>query len=195
MKVKICGLTSSEDAMMCEDLGADALGFVHYPTRSRSLSLDDISVICSSLGPMTVKVLVSAPSGADDACRMIERSGADAIQLHTLEPNEVESIRERGITAFRVVRPDRSEALRFAECSDALVFENGTPGSGQSYDYSKTPVDCCSRAIIAGGLTAENLHTAKALKPYALDVSSGVERVHGRKDPELVLEFIRRSKE
>lgn len=195
MKVKICGITNLEDAAMCEDLGADALGFVHFPGRARSLSLREISEISSSVGPLTTKVLVCAPSTTGDAVQMLQESGVDALQLYTLGPAELLELRLLGARVFRVVPPEREKAKAFATSADALVFEGGTPGSGSAYDYSKAPVDCCERAIIAGGLKPSNVAVAKSLRPYGLDVSSGVERVRGRKDPELVAEFIRRCKE
>lgn len=194
MKVKICGITSVGDAAMCEEKGADALGFVRVDGRKRSISLEAISDICPCIGPMTVKVLVCSPSSSAEAIDMLERSGADVIQTYTLDPESLEKIRAQGARVFRAVRPVRTEAVRFAPVVDALVFEDGKPGMGSSYDYSLVPVDVCPRTIIAGGLKAGNLEAAKAMKPYALDVSSGVESTPGKKDPDLVEEFIRRAK-
>lgn len=195
MKVKICGITSLEDAAMCEELGADAVGFVHVPGRSRSIPLERVSEICSSLGPMTSKVLVCSPRDPAEAREMLLKAGTDIIQLHSLNPDETLQLKEAGARVVRAVLPERLAALQFASCADALLFEAGRPGSGAEYDYSKVPVDCAPRAIIAGGLTPLNMHKAKAMRPYALDVSTGVESAPGRKDPGLVAEFIRRCKE
>jgi len=195
MKVKICGLTTIEDAVMCEDLGADAIGLVHFPGRTRSLALDKIVDISFSLGPLTTKVLVCSPKTTSEALEMLHASGVDALQLYSLEPCELQELRKLGVRAFRVVPPEREAASRYSRAADALVFEGGMPGSGTSYDYSKVPLDCCRKAIIAGGLTPSNVHLAKSLKPYGLDVSSGVESEPGRKDPKLVAEFIRRCRE
>lgn len=195
MKVKICGITNAEDAFACEDSGADALGFVHVPGRRRSVSLDQIAGICSSLGPMTTSVLVCMPSDYGTALDMVEHSRVDTIQVHSLDPRSLDSVRGSGIRVIRAVRPDRDEAAIYAEHADALLFENGVPGTGTGFDYHQTPVDCCRRAIIAGGLNIDNLERAKIMKPYALDVSSGVESAPGKKDPELVREFVRRCKQ
>jgi phosphoribosylanthranilate isomerase len=195
VKVKICGVTNLSDAAMCEDMGADAVGFVHFPGRSRSIPLETISEICSTIGPMTAKVLVCAPSEQDRAVELASRCGVDALQLYTMRPAQLNEIRETGVKVMRAVRPDRALALEFVDSVDALVFESGEPGMGTPYDYSLIPVDCCPRAIIAGGLNPANLSLAKALHPYALDVSSGVERSPGKKDPQLVSEFVRRCKE
>ncbi len=194
MKVKICGITNAEDAFACEDSGADALGFVHVPGRSRNTALDQIADTCASLGPMTTSVLVCMPSDDKAAMNMVESSRADIVQVHSLDPRSLDSVRGSGIRVIRAVRPDRDEAATYAEHADALLFENGEPGTGTGFDYSQTPVDCCRRAIIAGGLNIDNLEQAKVMEPYALDVSSGVESTPGRKDPGLVREFIRRCK-
>ncbi|MDH3365270.1 MAG: phosphoribosylanthranilate isomerase [Thermoplasmata archaeon] len=192
MKVKICGITRLEDAQMCEDSGADALGFVHFPGRKRSIPLNEIASIGSTTGPMLTRVLVCSPHDASDALDMVDRSSTDAIQVYSLDRESLNEIRDNGVKVIRAVRPMRSEALRFADAADALLFEEGVPGTGTSHDYSRIPISCCSRAIIAGGLNATNLDEAKRLGPYALDVSSGVESPTGRKDPVLVSEFIRR---
>lgn len=195
MKVKICGITSLYDAAICEEAGADAVGFVHYPGRRRSLALDEISRMASSLGPMTTKVIVCAPETSQEAVQFSERSGVDILQTYSLDPESLDEVRESGLKVIRAVSTGRAEAEAFAPHADALVFEHGVPGTGASYDYSSIPIDCCERAIIAGGLTVDNVGEAKAMSPYAVDVSSGVEASNGRKDPELVREFIRRAKE
>lgn len=194
MKVKICGITNLEDAATCEEVGADALGFVHFARRMRSLPLEEIARICSSLGPMTTKVLVCSPTSPTDALRMVESSGTDTVQLYSFGPEELNEVRQHGVKVIRAVSPIRSEAEKFVTAADALLFEQGVPGTGTSYDYSQMPIDCCRRAIIAGGLDLNNLDQAKTLRPYALDVSSGVERIPGKKDPVLVEKFVRRCK-
>jgi phosphoribosylanthranilate isomerase len=194
MKVKICGIKLAEDAQMCESLGADALVFVHFPGRGRSVPLESIAAITSTLDSSVMKVLVCAPKSSSEAIQMVHKANADTVQLYSLLPEDLNEIREQGIGVIRKVPPVRNEALKFAEAADALLFEEEAPGTGHSYDYSRIPVDCCPRAIIAGGLTLNNLHLAKAMKPYGLDVSSGVERALGRKDRTLVSEFIRRCK-
>lgn len=195
MKVKVCGITDAKDAAMCEELGADALGFVHVEGRTRSLPLDQIADVCSTLGPMTTKVLVCSPMSKDEALRLFERAEADVLQLHSLEPMDVQCLKDEGVRLIRAVRPDRAEASRFVESVDALLFESGEPGTGRAYDYSRVPVSVCKRPIIAGGLNLNNMRSAIAMNPYALDVSSGVEDASGKKDPDLVAQFVARCKE
>jgi phosphoribosylanthranilate isomerase len=192
MKVKICGITSEEDAHMCEGQGADALGFVHYPGRNRSLPLDKIGEICSTLGPLTTRVLICRPMGPNEAIHMLEKSGADVLQTYSLSPVFISRIKESGIRVIRAVAPDKKQVEKFAGVADALVFEAGIPGTGTSYDYSEIPIDSCNRAIVAGGLSPFNLDKVRELRPYGVDVSSGVEIIPGKKDFALVREFIRR---
>jgi len=192
MKVKICGITNQEDAQMCERLGADALGLVHFPGRSRSMSLDSISEIMSTIGPFTKKVLVSDPRSVDEASSMVDKTGADLLQAYNLSVNQIEELDEIDVKVLRVVYPIRSEAMEFARCAKGLVFENGEPGTGTGYDYGAIPLDVCAVTIIAGGLNLANLDKVLGLSPYGVDVSSGVESVPCRKDPSLVKEFIRR---
>jgi len=192
MHVKICGLTNLSDALMCEELGADALGFVHVTGRRRSLEVDAVSYLMASIRSSVSKVLVCAPRNVTEAVDLFERAGADILQLHTLEPDDVASLRDSDIPVIRAVPADRAVAESFAPHAYALLFESGVPGTGSSYDYSTVPVDVCHRPIIAGGLRPDNLDGALAMGPYGVDVSSGVESAPGRKDPDLVAAFIRR---
>ena len=195
MKVKICGIMSAEDAAMCEALGADALGFVHFPGKKRHLPLEKIAEIVDSLGPLTTTVVVCAPKSAAEAVNFVKKSHADVIQSYSLSPEDIKSIGDQGETVIRAVPPVRSYACKYTKVADALLFESGSPGTGAEYDYSKIPLDCCPKIIIGGGLRSENIRKVKALRPYALDVSSGVESMPCKKDPLLVAEFIRRCKE
>jgi len=192
MKVKICGVTNLEDAAMCEELGADALGFVYVPGGTRSRELSETKRICTSLGPTTLKVLVCCPKNVDSALSMLSKSGADALQLYTLGAYEMDQLRSQGAKVFRVIHTSSPLASIFAESADALVFEDGRPGTGTTYDYSAVPTTLRGRSFIAGGLSPENVHIAKALNPYGVDVSSGVETNLGTKDRGKVEEFIRR---
>lgn len=194
MKVKICGVKTAEDAMMCERLGADAIGVVHYPGRGRSVPLDEVSNIFSSLGPFVTRVVVTEPSSVDQALHIMNSTHADVLQSYTLDSTTISSLQENGVRVIRGVKPERREAEEYGRIADAVVFERGVPGKGERYDYSSIPVECCRRAIIAGGLTPENVVKTKGLSPYGVDVSSGVERSFGRKDASLVEQFIRRCK-
>ncbi|MEM2943307.1 MAG: phosphoribosylanthranilate isomerase [Methanomassiliicoccales archaeon] len=192
MKIKICGITNASDAIMCEDLGADALGFVHFPSSIRSLSLRCIREIVSTVGPFTKKVLVCSPADTEEAIKFVKAANVDVIQLYNLDCEEIESIRSHGIAVIRAVKPTDEEIYEFLEVADALLFDSPVPGSGRAHDYSAIPLKLCRRAIIAGGLGIENVDLVRSMRPYAVDVSSGVEKSVGRKDQTLVSEFIRR---
>jgi phosphoribosylanthranilate isomerase len=195
MKVKICGITSGGDAEMCYSLGADMLGFVHFPGKLRSLPLEEISRICIGLGRDVTKVLVCSPPDARTAKRMLEMSHADVLQLCSLGPEETMSLRKDGVRVMRMVKPVKADAVKFATAVDCLVYEGGEPGSGTAYDYSKIPLGTCSRELIAGGLTPDNVHKAVSLRPYGVDVSSGVESSPGKKDSVKVASFIARCRQ
>lgn len=195
MKVKICGITDLKDAAMCEEKGADMLGFVYFPGKMRSLPLSEIAKMIASLDRSTMKVVACDPKDAREASVFHRITGADFLQVYSLPPEALQEFRDYGGKVIRAIRPSRDEATRFSGSADALLFEMGQPGTGTSYDYSKVPTECCPRSIIGGGLRVDNLDRAKAKNPYALDVSSGVESVPGRKDPQLVSEFIRRCRE
>jgi phosphoribosylanthranilate isomerase len=195
MKVKICGITNLEDAVMCEELGADAIGFVHYPGRQRSLPLTTIAEMIGLIGPMTQKVLVCNPGDLKEATELFEKSRADVLQVYSLSAEDLQGFREFGGRIIRAVKPDVAEVKKFVNSADALLFEAGEPGTGSAYDYSCVPTEHCRRSIIAGGLNIGNINLAKTRKPYALDVSSGVESSIGKKDSQLVAEFIKRCKE
>ena len=123
---------------------------------------------------------------------MADSADVDAVQVYSLDPESLDRVRAGGVKVIRAVSLNRHEASSFSDHADALLFEHSTPGTGTSYDYTKVPVECSRRTIIAGGLTVENMGKAMAVKPYALDVSTGVESTKGRKDLGLVREFIRR---
>ena len=192
MKIKICGITNTEDATMCEELGADAIGCVHVHGRGRSLGLMAISDIFASLSPFTTRVLVCAPASVEDAVTLMDMSDADVLQTYSLSVEELLELRSNGIRTIRAVDPFSLEAEAYEGCADALLFECGVPGTGTAYDHSSVPMDGHRRVIIAGGLDPSNVSQVARLQPYAVDVSSGVERVKGRKDPSLVEGFIRR---
>ena len=192
MKIKICGITKTEDATMCEELGADAIGCVHIPGRERSLQLMEILDIFTSLSPFTTRVLVCTPVNVEDAMALMEKSEADVLQVYSLSPEELLELRSNGVRTIRAVDPFSSEVNDYEGCTDALLFERGVPGTGTSYDHSSIPLKDFRRVIIAGGLDPSNVTRVVRMRPYAVDVSSGVERTKGRKEPDLVKEFIGR---
>lgn len=200
VKVKICGITDLETALFAAAAGAAALGFVFAPGRRRT-GPEQARRICRALPPFVTRVgvFVDAPPG--EVRELVDYCGLDAVQLHGGEPpGYCRALGERVpvIKAFRV-----GEAGPPADMGDypvaAVLLDTLVPGraggSGRAFDWRlalntglQTPL------ILAGGLTPENVARAVALvKPYAVDVSSGVE-TDGRKDREKIVRLIEAAK-
>lgn len=201
VRVKICGITSVEDALLAVDAGADAIGFIFAPS-PRQVSPETAAEISRRLPPFVTRVGVVVDQ---DAAAILEQCSLDAVQFHGSEsPDEMRRVRgARRIRAVRVkTEADLAGLEEYAPVADAFLldtFVEGTPGgTGHSFDWS---VAASERArsrplILAGGLTPENVAEAvRRVMPYAVDVSSGVEREPGKKDAGKVAEFIRAARE
>jgi phosphoribosylanthranilate isomerase len=196
MRVKICGITNLEDALMAVEAGAHALGFVFAPS-PRQVTPECAAEIISRLPPFvqTVGVVVN-----QDAEAILARCPLDAVQFHGEEGPEVLAQVEgvRRIKAFRVGAAADLEPLeRYQEVAHAFLLDARVPGiaggTGQTFPWRLAlEARCYGRPIVlAGGLTAENVTAAlEAGRPDAVDVSSLVERSPGRKDPERVRRFV-----
>ncbi|OAT86547.1 phosphoribosylanthranilate isomerase [Desulfotomaculum copahuensis] len=197
VKVKICGLTDLETALFAAAAGAAALGFVFAPGRRRA-GPEQARLICRALPPFVSRVGVFVDAPLPEVAQMVDYCGLDAVQLHGSEPPDycrALGERVRVIKAFRVggagLPADMGDYPVAAVLLDTLV-PGRAGGSGRAFDWRlaqntglKTPL------ILAGGLTPENVARAAALvKPYAVDVSSGVE-TDGRKDRKKIARLIR----
>ncbi len=197
VRVKICGITNREDALMAVEAGADALGFVFYQGSSRHVTPEQAAAIIGHLPPFvqTVGLFVNEELATVNATA--NRCGLDLVQLHGDEaPDFSAAVTRRVIKAFRV--KDATVLDRLAEFPSAACLLDAWSaeeygGTGKTFNW-----DIAARAarqhpiILAGGLTPDNVAQAiSAVAPYAVDVSSGVERSPGKKDPELVRRFIR----
>ena len=191
-RVKICGITTWEDARLSVDLGASALGFNFYPPSPRAISPADAWSIIRRLPPFVeaVGVFVNWPPLVVDALARSVRLGA--VQLHGTEsPREVAELsrKHRVIKAVRVKRGFRVASVRRYRAADALLldgFSHGLHGgTGRTLDWKLArAARRFGRIILAGGLTPENVSEAiRVAEPYAVDVASGVEARPGRKDP------------
>ncbi len=197
MWVKICGITNEEDALMSVALGADAVGFVFAPS-PRQVTVGAVREITRRLpyGVMTVGVF--RDQSPDQVIETVLGAGLHAVQLHGHEtPNEARAIAQK-VQALIVAFPAGSPSVeRFDDYqADALLLDATSPGSGEVFDWSLAegvPVD--RRLILAGGLTPANVAEAIAtVRPWGVDVSSGVEVAEGIKDPRKVLAFCRRAR-
>lgn len=209
VSVKICGITTPEDAVAARDLGADYLGMILSQGFGRSILPDqavDIGLVAET--PL-VAVLVN--ESLAEAQRIAELSGASVIQLHGDEDREyAEELRQRGMWAIwkavRVKDPaDVTSAVEALGTSvDGLLLDGWHPdrpgGTGASFFWEGVSVlrDLFPpemKVIVAGGLTPGNVAEAvKALRPDIVDVSSGVELHVRRKDPELIQAFVRNAR-
>ncbi len=197
VKVKICGITILEDALMAVEAGADALGFVFFQGSSRFISPAQAATIISRLPPFvqTVGLFVNEELTVVNA--IADRCGLDIVQLHGEEsPDYCRAITRRVIKAFRVKDAhslDNMAEYHVAACLLDAWSPAAHGGTGTTFNWEIAAHAAASRSIIlAGGLTPENVVEAiTAVKPYAVDVSSGVESAPGKKDAGLVSRFIR----
>ena len=193
MFVKICGITNEEDALMAVALGADALGFV-FATSSRQITPGAAADIIKRLPPDVLPVGVFRDQAPDRVIDVALRVGSRGVQLHGHEtPGMADRIRPH-VPVLIVGMSAGSSALehfdRFG--ADALLLDGHSPGSGQVFDWSLTEgMPSNRRVILAGGLTPDNVADGVSIvRPWGVDVSTGVESQPGVKDPRLVRSFI-----
>jgi phosphoribosylanthranilate isomerase len=202
--VKICGLTNLDDARHAWECGADLLGFVFVPSSPRFVDPATAAPIIGALkraGCSAQCVGVMAGETIEAANRMIDISGIDLVQLHGGEaPCYIGSLRRPAIIVRRIVDVVPWDELRDYDAWAYLLdsYEQGSlGGTGRTWRWDAlgdAPAGF-ERLIVAGGLTPDNVaQVVRRLKPWAVDVSSGVERSPGRKDPARVAAFIQRAK-
>lgn len=207
--VKICGITTPEDALVAQELGADYLGMILSQGFSRSILPDEAVDI--GLVAETPLVAVLVDESLDEAQRIAELSGASVIQLHGEENVEyVEELRRRGMwTIWKAVRVrDPEDVTRAVEglgtSVDGLLLDGWHPdrpgGSGVSFSWEgvrvmRDQIPSALKVIVAGGLTPGNVADAvRVLRPDVVDVVSGVELNIRRKDPERIGAFVRNAR-
>jgi len=201
VKVKICGITSLADARMAAEAGADALGFVFYEPSPRYISVEAASVIIGQLPPFPVKVGVFVNAPQDLVLRAMSRCGLGLLQFHGDEPPDYcLQFGLRSMKAFRIESPDCLQRLPDYP-TDAWLLDACAPGkpggTGQTFnwDLALQAMKLGRPVFLAGGLTPENVAEAvRRVRPYAVDVSTGVEAAPGRKDPAKVRAFIQSAK-
>jgi phosphoribosylanthranilate isomerase len=210
LKVKICGNTKLEDASLAVSAGADGLGFLiglRYRTDDE-ITVPQAAEIIDAVPPLVATVLVTHRGDAAwviETCRSI---GANTIQLHAeFNPSDVPWLRAelRGVKLIKAVQVRGVESIAdAAEASnyyDAILVDSATAtrigGTGETHDWSissRIVKTASVPVILAGGLTPENVREAIiTVKPYAVDVNSGVEFPDGRKSPERVRSFVRQA--
>lgn len=195
--VKICGITNEKDALFAVAMGADAVGFVFAPS-TRQIQPAQARDIIRRLPYETLTIGVFRDETPQRAVEIANMIGLGGVQLHGREaPGEVAWVRERVgfvVKAFAAGDPlfERVDDYEV----DAVMIDSSVPGSGTVFDWSLAehiPLD--KKLIVAGGLTPENVQLAiEQIRPWGVDVSTGVERAPGRKDASKVRRFINAAK-
>lgn len=191
-RVKICGITNLEDALAAADAGADALGFV-FAASPRQISPPAAAEIVAALPPFASVVGVFADADAEVVVSIAQHVQLDAVQLHGQEsPQYCRRLSGKVIKRFRVFDDDSAErvAQRVAEYDLAACLLDPGAGSGKTFDW-RLAQGVSRRLIVSGGLTPQNVGDAiRVARPFAVDVSSGVESRPGRKDHAKLREFV-----
>jgi len=200
--VKICGITTPEDAQHAVSAGADAVGFVFWFMSPRKVDPARAAAIAHELPTSVLRVGVFVDAPRDEMLRISDEVGLDLLQLHGEE--SLEALADLPRPALKAVRVGKhftaAEALRYADRAAGVVVDTRLPGetqlpggTGVPFDWSLVAelADRVGFLMLAGGLSPENVAQAvRAVRPHAVDVSSGVERMPGRKDPARVKAFV-----
>jgi phosphoribosylanthranilate isomerase len=195
-RIKICGITRAEDAQAAARAGADAIGLVFYPPSPRFLSLEWARELRNDLPPFVMPVALFVNPTAAEVYTVLERVRPGMLQFHGEEsPVFCAQFGVPYLKACRV-KPgvDLLEYLRpFSGAAgwllDSHVEEYG--GVGESFDWSLIPAERSRPLVLSGGLTRENVREAvRRARPWAVDVSSGVESAKGIKDAARIADFI-----
>ena len=196
-RVKICGITRIEDAMAAAQAGADAIGFVFDPKSPRHVHPDQALKIARALPPFITIVGLFVNAAPDTIEGVLSHVPLDLIQFHGNEkPEQCRRYHRSYIKAIHM-KPDVDlrEMARLYGDATGLLFDTYVAdvagGSGQAFDWNRIPRDLGKPVILAGGLTPENVAEAvRKVRPFAVDVSSGVELSKGIKDANKISAFI-----
>ena len=197
IKVKICGTTSLKDAFLAVESGADAIGFIFYKMSPRNISQKEAKEIILQLPPFIETVGVFVNETSDKINRIAEQCKLNSIQLHGEEsPALCRRVKRKVIKAFRVKNADSLKNIASYDVSGFLLdsyIDGSKGGTGQVFDWNLAlRVKKQGPVILAGGLNPYNVFTAiHRVKPYGVDVCSGVEKSPGIKDHEKIREFIK----
>ncbi|HUT91566.1 MAG TPA: phosphoribosylanthranilate isomerase [Thermoguttaceae bacterium] len=212
-RIKICGITTVDDALTAARAGADAVGLNFYPKSPRHLEPDEARRIVEALPPGVVKVGLFVNASPGDVCGTFDRLGLDLVQLHGDEPPDLlAGLGDRAVMrAFRVGREGLEPVAEYLRrcrglgCLPRLVLLDscvkGTyGGTGRVVDWrvaARYPSDDWHPPLVlAGGLTPDNVAEAiRAVRPAGVDTASGVESSPGRKDRALVERFVQSARQ
>jgi phosphoribosylanthranilate isomerase len=196
-RVKICGITRVEDAVSAVNAGADAIGLVFYAPSPRCISVEQAQKIIAAIPPFVsvVGLFVSAPKAEIEA--VLSKVRLDILQFHGDETvGECEQINLPYYKAIRVKAGTNllQYEVEFGSAKALLLdahSESAFGGTGQTFDWNLIPKNLTKPIILAGGLTMENVEVAiQQVRPYAVDVSGGVEVTKGIKDVAKIAAFM-----
>ena len=198
VRIKICGITRVEDGLAAAEAGADAVGFMFYAGSPRCLTPSAAASISHALPPFVTRVGVFVNASPAEVTATLAACPLDALQFHGEEPPDFcQRFGRRVIRAFRIRDPQSLEQLPSYQVDawllDAFV-EGQRGGTGQVFNWNlAVQAKALGRPIIlAGGLNPQNVGEAvRAVRPYGVDVSSGVESSPGRKDSALIRALVR----
>ena len=197
-RVKICGITRPEDARAAVEAGADALGFLFAPSSPRVVTRPQAAAILQTVPPFVARVGVFVNPAEEEVLQAIAECRINVLQFHGEETPEF--CRQFGLPvlkAFRILDADSLKPLQAYEQETWLLDsfvrgKHGGTGATFNWNLAAAVVQKGGRVILAGGLTPENAAEAvRRVRPYALDVSSGVESAPGKKDAAKIQAFIR----
>jgi len=195
-RIKICGITNVEDALYAVEAGADALGFVFYAKSPRCVTPQQAQRIVAALPPFVSTVGLFVNESIPHIRRVMAAARLDVVQLHGDEqPDDCLIEPLRVIKALRVKDASSLEGADRFQVSALLLdawSDKGYGGTGEQFDWQLIKQLTANRPLVlAGGLNPDNVATAvREVRPYAVDVSSGVEVEPGKKDHQKVAEFI-----
>ncbi|MGN2386857.1 phosphoribosylanthranilate isomerase [Pseudomonas viridiflava] len=197
VRSKICGITRIEDALAAADAGADAIGLVFYPKSPRAVTVLQARAIIAALPPFITTVGLFVNASRCELNETLDAVALDMLQFHGDEtPEECDGYHRPYIKALRVkAGDDIAQACRTYRNARGVLLDTyveGVPGgTGETFDWALIPDSLDKPVILAGGLTSANVAQAIAqVRPYAVDVSGGVEKSKGIKDREKILAFM-----
>ncbi|POD71898.1 phosphoribosylanthranilate isomerase [Pseudomonas syringae group genomosp. 3] len=197
VRSKICGITRIEDALAAADAGADAIGLVFYPKSPRAVTVLQARAIIAALPPFITTVGLFVNASRCELNETLDAVALDMLQFHGDEtPEECDGYHRPYIKALRVkAGDDIAQACRTYRNARGVLLDTyveGVPGgTGETFDWALIPDSLDKPVILAGGLTSANVAQAIAqVRPYAVDVSGGVEKSKGIKDRGKILAFM-----
>ncbi|MCK5728952.1 MAG: phosphoribosylanthranilate isomerase [Methylococcales bacterium] len=197
-RVKMCGFSTVETAVYAAQLGVDAIGLVFYPPSSRHVSLETAVEIVSALPAFTSVVALFVDASEANINQVLNKVAIDYIQFHGNEtPEACRRYQKPYIKAISISKDTQiASVVRHYKDACALLVDTYHPqekgGTGACFDWNLMPKQCELPLILAGGLTPENAQQAiTQVRPYALDVSSGIEIKKGIKSKAKIAAFIK----